>query len=116
MIGLLPRRIAEYLSVVFIRERDAAQSRGHILGHIGSAASIDYGSHVEATGNTVVVDSDRIGRDANRRHVAEPDLATRWGINAQGLKIGKTLPDLGPTPNHHIEDLLFFIKASNGQA
>src|SRR4029450_3558679 len=106
MIGLLPRRIAEYLSVGFIRERDAAQSRGDILGHIGSAASIDHGSHGGAWGNGVVVDRDRIGSDAKRRHVAEPDLAARWGINAQRLKIGKTLPDLGSTPNHHIDDLL----------
>ena len=74
VVGLLTRSVAEHLSVVLVREGDTAQSRVTSCGHIRSAASIDHGGHVEASGNAVVVDRDRIGSDAHLRDLAEPDL------------------------------------------
>ena len=50
------------------------------------------------------------------RHLAQPNLTARWRIDAQLLEIGKTLPDCGSAPDHHIEDLLLLIEVPDGQA
>jgi hypothetical protein len=81
MVGLLLRRIAEYLSVVLVWERHTAQSGRHVLCHIGGAAPVDHCGHIDAAGNAVVINGDGIGRNAHLRDVSKANLLPGRGIN-----------------------------------